>query len=141
MAQPTFHDYTCVETDIDHRRYGSRIVPMKVLCLGLPRTGTDSLRRALKMLGINNVYHGLPAFFENPRDCEMWYQAHEAKYEGKGKVFVREEFKMLLGHWSQITFAAFSRKSSSRSIRRRKLFRKRGRRRYGISAYDPSLAG
>ena len=99
------------------------------------------LRRALKMLGINDVYHGLPAFFENPRDCEMWYQAHEAKYEGEGKVFVREEFKMLLGHWSQITFAAFSQKSSSTSIRRRKLFRKRGRRRYGISAYDPSLAG
>ncbi len=40
MAQPThFHDYVTVVTDIDRRKYGKRIVPMKVLCLGLPRTG------------------------------------------------------------------------------------------------------
>lgn len=42
MAKPThFHDYITVVTDIDRKRYGQRIVPMKVLCLGMDRTGTD----------------------------------------------------------------------------------------------------
>ncbi|CAF9942405.1 hypothetical protein IMSHALPRED_003661 [Imshaugia aleurites] len=99
MAKPThFHDYVTVVTDIDRRKYGERVVPMKVLCLGLPRTGTDSLRRALKLLGINDVYHGFPAFFENPRDCEMWYEAHKSKFENRGKPFGRDEFDKLLGH-------------------------------------------
>ena len=41
MAQPThFYNYDCVITDIDRRRYGHRIVPMKVLSLGMDRTGT-----------------------------------------------------------------------------------------------------
>ena len=45
MAQPThFHKYTTVVTDIDRRRYGHRIVPMKVLSLGLDRTGTECIR-------------------------------------------------------------------------------------------------
>ena len=46
MAQPTnFHDYTAVITDIDRSRYGGRIVPMKVLSLGLDRTGTECTPR------------------------------------------------------------------------------------------------
>ncbi len=57
-----------------------------------------ALRRALKLLGINDVYHGFPAFFENPRDCEMWLEAHENKHEARGKPYGRAEFDMLLGH-------------------------------------------
>lgn len=42
MAKPTtFHDYTCVVTDIDRKQHGQRIVPMRVLSLGLPRTATE----------------------------------------------------------------------------------------------------
>ena len=42
MAKPiTFHDYSCVVTDIDRRVYGKRIVPLKVLMLGMVRTGTE----------------------------------------------------------------------------------------------------
>ena len=40
MAQPThFADYATVVTDIDRKKYGKRIVPMRVLVLGLGRAG------------------------------------------------------------------------------------------------------
>jgi Sulfotransferase domain len=35
---------------------------------------------------------------ENQRDAEMWLEAFEAKFEGKGKPYGREEFDKLLGH-------------------------------------------
>ena len=50
MAQPThFHDYVTVVTDIDRHKYGERVVPMKVLCLGLPTTGMMSHRHAIEL--------------------------------------------------------------------------------------------
>jgi hypothetical protein len=117
MAQPThFADYTCVVTDIDRKQYGKRTVPMKVLMLGMGRTATECqfmpLRcsrystdivltatcAALRLLGINECYHGWQPLFENPRDNEMWMEALEAKYDGKGKPYGRAEFDKLLGH-------------------------------------------
>ena len=56
-----------------------------------------ALRKALKLLGISEVYHGYPAYFDNPRDCEIWWEAFEAK-EGRGKPFGHLEFDKLLGH-------------------------------------------
>lgn len=42
MATPTaFADYHCVVTDIDRKKYGRRVTPMKVLMLGMGRTGTE----------------------------------------------------------------------------------------------------
>lgn len=41
-----------------------RTKPLQVLCLGLGRTGTDSLRTALYELGYNEVYHGFRAVEE-----------------------------------------------------------------------------
>lgn len=40
----------------DDPRGRKRTAPMKVLCLGLPRSGTDSLAKALEILGIS-TYH------------------------------------------------------------------------------------
>lgn len=37
----TFNDYSCVVTDIDRMKHGKRVVPMRVLVLGLPRTATE----------------------------------------------------------------------------------------------------
>ncbi|KAB8270397.1 hypothetical protein BDV30DRAFT_229036 [Aspergillus minisclerotigenes] len=68
-------------TDID-RRTCRRTVPMKVLVLGLSRTGTDSIKKALLKLGYSDVYHGYTAATENPRDCEMWLDAMAAKWDG-----------------------------------------------------------
>ncbi|GAB7323398.1 hypothetical protein MBLNU13_g05857t1 [Cladosporium sp. NU13] len=99
MAQPThFADYTCVVTNIDRKKYGKRTVPMKVLMLGMGRTATESTCAALRLLGINECYHGWQPLFENPRDNEMWMEALEAKYDGKGKPYGRAEFDKLLGH-------------------------------------------
>jgi hypothetical protein len=57
-----------------------------------------ALRRALKTLGYNDTYHGFASTLENARDCEMWLDALKAKYDGKGKLFGKEEFDQLLGH-------------------------------------------
>ena len=111
-------------TNID-RRGCCRTVPMKVLVLGLSRTGTDcqyshlnplsrtwipswiwltckhsfpAIRKALMQLGYLDTYHGYEAAAENPRDCELWLEAFGAKFDGDGKVFGRKEFDQLLGH-------------------------------------------
>lgn len=103
-------------TKID-RRQCKRVVPMKVLVLGMSRTGTEckrsklysrssihltlifeAMRKALKILSYNDVYHGYAAAFENPKDCEMWLEAFRAKFDGIGKPYGREAFDKLLGH-------------------------------------------
>jgi hypothetical protein len=56
------------------------------------------MRKALKILNYNDVYHGYAAAFENPKDCEMWLEAFDAKYHGIGKPFGMVEFDKLLGH-------------------------------------------
>jgi hypothetical protein len=53
---------------------------------------------ALRLLGINECYHGWQPIFDNPRDNEMWLEAIEAKFDGKGKPYGRAEFDKLLGH-------------------------------------------
>ena len=57
-----------------------------------------ALRQALKFLGYNDTYHGFSTLIENPRDCEMWYAALRAKYDGAGTPFGRDEWDRLLGH-------------------------------------------
>ncbi|OJJ77196.1 hypothetical protein ASPBRDRAFT_114295 [Aspergillus brasiliensis CBS 101740] len=102
MTTYQFHDVTKFVTDIDRRKC-RREVPMQVLALGLCRTGTDSLRQALRALGYNDTYHGYAAVLENPRDCEMWHAALSAKYEGKGRPFGREEFDQIFGHCQAVS--------------------------------------
>nr|WFQ81638.1 hypothetical protein [Coleophoma empetri]WOZ30812.1 McfS [Coleophoma empetri] len=85
------------KTNID-RRSCQRTVPMKVLCLGLCRTGTSSLRAALFELGLDDVYHMCSVTEENPLDSKLWKEAFDAKYEGIGKPYGRAEFDALLGH-------------------------------------------
>ncbi|MCJ1307109.1 hypothetical protein MMC25_000755 [Agyrium rufum] len=79
----------------------TRQVPMKVLVLGLMRTGTASMSRALEMLGYNPTYHYFTQF-ENPSDCDMWKEAFDAKYFG-GKPFTKENWDQLLGHVQAVT--------------------------------------
>jgi len=83
-------------TNID-RRQCRRVVPMEVLVLGCPRTGTSSMREALGILGYSGVYHHAECITGNPRDCEMWEEAFQAKFEGKGS-FGKEKWDQLLGH-------------------------------------------
>lgn len=107
--KPATDIFTPYQTDID-RRQCKRIVPMRVLALGLGRTGTASLRAALKELGYTDTYHMMSASVENPPDCLCWQDAFAAKFEGKGK-FGREEWDALLGHcqavcdWPAVAFS------------------------------------
>jgi hypothetical protein len=57
-----------------------------------------ALRIALMILGLNDVYHMVSMLNENPPDGELWVEAYEAKFEGKGKPYGREEWDKLLGH-------------------------------------------
>lgn len=56
------------------------------------------MRRALTQLGYVETYHGFAPAFETPRDSEMWLDAVNAKFKGKGKPFGRHEWDQLLGH-------------------------------------------
>ncbi|KAJ4859329.1 hypothetical protein T069G_07596 [Trichoderma breve] len=98
------------DTDINRRKLG-RVVPMKVLILGLGRTGTASMRAAMKQLGYVDTYHMMNTSIENPPDALMWMDALCAKYDKQGKPFTREDWDQLLGtsqavcDWPAIAFA------------------------------------
>ncbi|GES59701.1 NAD dependent epimerase/dehydratase [Aspergillus terreus] len=102
MPAIEFKDKNYQITDI-HREKCSRVVPMRVLALGLCKTGTESLMEALRILGYNEAYHGWVALLNNPRDYAMWQKALHAKYDGIGKPFGREEFDRLLGHCQAVS--------------------------------------
>jgi hypothetical protein len=90
------------QTNID-RRHCKRTVPLRVLCLGLSRTGTVSLRQALVQLGYKDCYHFSSTMQENPRDAEMWIEALNAKFKGIGEPYGKEQWDALLGHCKAIT--------------------------------------
>lgn len=95
LAPKPMTDVFTGDTCIDRRKCG-RTVPMKVLALGVGRTGTASLRIALERLGYLKCYHMMCASVENPPDCLMWHDALLAKYDGVGE-FGRKEWDQLLG--------------------------------------------
>jgi len=105
-----FTDVFTNDTDIN-RRACTRKVPMKVLILGLGRTGTASMRAAMKELGYVDTYHMMNCSIENPPDALMWMDALTAKYDKQGKPFTREDWDQLLGNaqavcdWPSIAFA------------------------------------
>ncbi|KAK4540175.1 hypothetical protein LTR36_009761 [Oleoguttula mirabilis] len=86
-------------TDID-RRTRHRTVPLEVLSLGMPRTGTLSMQEALSTLGYATPYHYV-SIFANARDADMWLPAFRAK--AAGKPFTRREWDQLLGHCGAVT--------------------------------------
>lgn len=89
------------DANID-RRGSKRVVPMQVLSLGLPRTGTLSMREAYSILGYDQPYH-FASVVENCRDADMWNEALRAKFRGSGKPYGRAEFDQLLGHSAAVT--------------------------------------
>ncbi|KAI1098940.1 P-loop containing nucleoside triphosphate hydrolase protein [Jackrogersella minutella] len=98
------------DTDID-RRQCTRTVPMKVLLLGCGRTGTTSMRAAMKQLGYVDTYHMMSCSIENPPDALLWMDALRAKYDGVGAPFTRADWDKLLGNsqavcdWPACAFA------------------------------------
>ena len=73
---------------------------MKVLAMGLPRTGTASIAEALTQLGYQNVFHGLNSIY-TPGDWKILNRAALASFPNlpdyTGVPFSREEWDELLG--------------------------------------------
>ncbi|KAM0549415.1 hypothetical protein ACHAPJ_009401 [Fusarium lateritium] len=82
---------------------------MKVLSLGLPRTGSASMAEALTMLGYKGVYHGIQAL-DAPSDWAMMNRAADASYPNlptyTGRPFTRKEWDELWGHCEAVTDVA-----------------------------------
>ncbi|KAL2875855.1 hypothetical protein SGCOL_009003 [Colletotrichum sp. CLE4] len=81
------------------RRQCKHVVPLEVLALGMSKTGTSSMQRALMILGYSDVYYGF-AMVSNIREVEMWMEGMHAKQTPKPgqQLFGRTEFDQLLGH-------------------------------------------
>ncbi|KJX97675.1 hypothetical protein TI39_contig473g00004 [Zymoseptoria brevis] len=97
------HPHIFKDLDIDRRKC-RRVVPMKVLCLSMGRTGTASMKAALEILGYPTS-HGFD-MHENPNDADLWMEATDAKNSGTAKktVSLNADFwGMQLGHVSAVT--------------------------------------
>ena len=78
---------------------------MKVLSLGMPRTGTASMHAALTRLGFE-TYHGFRAYAD-AQDYDLWLPAYETKYfnspSDKCPQVNRAFFDKVLAHYSAVT--------------------------------------
>lgn len=72
--------------------------PFEILALGLSRSGTDSLCKALEILGYP-CYHGWRTL-EDSKQSLLWAQAIEAKYENRGSPWKGKDFDRILGPYS-----------------------------------------
>jgi hypothetical protein len=79
---------------------------MKVLSLGLPRTGSLSMAEALTALGYENVFHGIWSL-DRPEDWEVLHQAADALFPSldtyNGKGFTRDDWDVGFGHCEALT--------------------------------------
>ena len=82
---------------------------MRVLSLGLPRTGTASMAKALEILGYENVFHGLKIV----EDQEAWQtldRASDAEFPtlptSTGKPFNHDDWEEIYGPYDATTDVA-----------------------------------
>ena len=88
---------------MDHNpSHTSRKVPMQVLSLGFPRTGTASMQSALRILGYDHTAHGFD-LISHPEIGAPWMEAVDAKFLNQGKPYGRAEFDAFLGHCAAVT--------------------------------------
>ena len=65
---------------------------MQVLALGLLRSGTESLSKALSQLGYDVVYHSLQLVACRLGEIPHWYRLTKAKQTGNTAFLNRHEF-------------------------------------------------
>ena len=70
--------------------------PVQICCLS---NDLAAMQKALEELGFGPCYHMRTAMNQYPRDCAMWLEAFEAKYDGR-HVFGKKQWDQLLGHYS-----------------------------------------
>ncbi|KAJ8059406.1 hypothetical protein OCU04_012353 [Sclerotinia nivalis] len=78
-----------------------RALEMQVLCLGLSRTSTMSLQEALNRLGYKTYHCRVAA--PTKGHLPLWLEGFDAKLNGNGKPFGREEFDKILTNFSAVT--------------------------------------
>lgn len=71
--------------------------PMRVLALGLPRSGTDSLRTALATLGYTTIWHGFEMPLSRPNESASWVPLLRAKAAGDDSPGQTFNWDVLLG--------------------------------------------
>lgn len=90
-----------------------RTKPMEVICVGLPRSATESLQHALLTLGYDYTYHGWDIVFEEPSYAQEWSKLARRKFcpmdniDGDCEI-TAEDFDKVLGHSVAVTDAAGS---------------------------------
>ncbi|KAF5011612.1 hypothetical protein FDECE_2275 [Fusarium decemcellulare] len=75
---------------------------MQVLCLGLSRSGTDSLRSALSILEYSDVYHGFVITAHQREDCAFWVPLMRQKLSGS-KLPESIDFDSVLANCEAVT--------------------------------------
>lgn len=86
----------------------SRTKPMRVMALGFSRSGSESLSRALRILGYDHVFHGFEMFTHTPTLWRPWTLLARRKWGNASTVtgssgLERSDFDALLGHCEAIT--------------------------------------
>ncbi|KAK5955138.1 hypothetical protein OHC33_003817 [Knufia fluminis] len=78
-----------------------RSKPMRVLVLGISRTGTSSICQALSRFGYRTFH--MDKNIENPKLFPLWEEAVRAKFNGEGKPYGKAEFDKLLGDFDALS--------------------------------------
>lgn len=79
---------------------------MQILALGLSRSGTDSLRAALEILGYDHVYHGFDVGVDNGAEVrKAWTELGRRKWgpSKDARAITRKDFDRLIGHCEAVT--------------------------------------
>lgn len=84
------------------RRGAIRTTPMRVISVGICRTGTLSMREAFRHLGYPNPYH-FCSVLANVQDADIWAPILRAKLREPEKLIPREELDQVLGHCGAVT--------------------------------------
>ena len=85
------------------RHKSKRTVPLEAISLGFSRTGTMTMHKAFTILGYP-AYH-FSSFYDNVSESDMWMEAINAKYYGKGTPPDKAFFDGILGHVGAVTDA------------------------------------
>jgi hypothetical protein len=77
----------------------TRTRPLEILCLGLSRSGTESLKQAFEILGYKKVYHGFH-ISDSSSDALIWCRLSFTKtsHEPSGSsLFTAHLFDRVIG--------------------------------------------
>ncbi|KAE8422797.1 hypothetical protein BDV36DRAFT_244610 [Aspergillus pseudocaelatus] len=75
---------------------------MQVLAVGISRSGTESLREALHILGIKHTHHGFDTILP-PSSLQATYRLLQKKYTGTPSPLTASDFDTVLGNCVGVT--------------------------------------